>query len=74
MSNPVLQSEAFENAAYALRDSMNRFSTTNFDESCSQFSRAVEKLARVLGMQAENKQREHNGMAMAYCDQDFFNA
>ena len=72
--NPVLQSEAFENAAFALRDSLNRFETGNFDASCLQFSKAVDKMGRILGMQAENEMRKHHGQALAYCDQDFFNA
>lgn len=72
--NPVLQSESFENAAYALKRSLDNFGTGNFDESCTQFDKAVAKLGRILGMQAENEQRKRNGLAMAYCDQDFFNA
>jgi len=74
MNHPVLQSESFERASYSLQRSLDNFGHGNFDESCTQFQRAVEKLGRILGMQAENDQRKHLGESMAYTESDFHNA
>ena len=74
MTNPILQSEGFERAAYTLQRSLDNFGHGNFDQSCLQFERAVDKLSRVLGMQAENDQRKHLGQSVAYTESDFHNA
>ena len=73
MNNPILQSESFERAAYTLRQSFEVFQRNGFDESVTAFCRAVEKMARIAGMQAENDQRKHRGEAMAYTEGDFSN-
>ena len=61
MNNPILQSEGFEKAAFALQLSV------------AAFCRAVDKMGRIAGMQAENDQRKHRGEAMAYTESDFTN-
>ncbi len=71
MSNPVLISESFERAAYAHKHAMESFRTDSFEESVRTFERSVDKLARILGMQAENDQRKAVGGSMAYVEDDF---
>jgi len=80
MSNPVLISEQFERAAYSLQESLTRFSDPasqlsvdieRFERSVESFQESVNKLATVLGMQAENDQRKVLGHSMAYTADDF---
>lgn len=79
MSNPVLISESFERAAYNLSHSLERFGSScqighdveTFERSVEQFRVSVDKLAAVLGMQAENDQRKAVGASMAYTEFDF---
>lgn len=77
MSNPILISESFERAAYALQHELNA-DTPRLLEAASamqaaadSFRESVDKLSRALGRQAENMQREHLGQSMAYVDSDF---
>jgi len=74
MNNPCLNSEAFDRAAYNLASAMRDFNTGKFDESVRTFDRSVDRLAAVLGMQAENDQRKHLGQSMAYTNSDFTSA
>lgn len=67
-----LLSDSFERAAHDLASSLDSFNTNGtLEESMRQFERSVDKLARVLGMQAENDQRKHLGHSMAYTEDDF---
>ena len=70
MTNPVLISESFERAAYAHKHSLDSF-TNRFEESVRTFERSVDRLAKILGMQAENDQRKAVGASMAYTEEDF---
>ena len=82
MQNPVLISESFERAASNLSHAMERFGSNSslsydverFERSVEQFRVSVDKLAAVLGMQAENDQRKALGQSMAYTDSDFASA
>lgn len=74
MQNPILQSESFERAAYQLGRSLENFGTGDFDTSVLRFERSVDKLGRILGMQAENDLRKANGFSPAYNESDFHNA
>lgn len=74
MTNHILNSESFDCAAYALQRSLDNFGHGTFDQDVLRFERAVEKLARVMGMQAENDQRKAVGASMAYVEYDFVNA
>ncbi len=81
MGNPVLQSESFERAAYNLSSAMEQFGrdgissdVDRFERSVEQFRLSVDKLAAVLGMQAENDQRKAVGASMAYMENDFASA
>lgn len=74
MSNPVLQSESFERAAYNLYHALDRFPGPNFQGAVDQFQRSVDKLARIEGMKAENAERQAKGMAQAYEENSFYNA
>lgn len=67
-----MNTERLERALYEMRDSLERFSP-NFNETLTAFCRAVDKIVRVAGMQAENDQRKHRGEAMAYTEADFSN-
>lgn len=69
--NPVLQSESFDRAAYTLARSMDNFSTGDFESSVRMFETSVNRLATILGMQAENDQRKVIGASMAYTEEDF---
>jgi Mn-dependent DtxR family transcriptional regulator len=40
----------------------------------TRFSESVDKLTRILGMQAENDQRKACGHSMAYVEDDFLDA
>ena len=78
MGNPVLQSELFERAAYSLSSAIELFGRNGissdverFEKSVEQFRASVDKLATVLGMQAENDQRKAVGHSMAYTESDF---
>lgn len=78
MNNPTLNSEAFERAAYHLSGEMERFGrngftdhVSRFQQSVEQFRESVDKLAAILGMQAENDQRKVLGHSMAYTESDF---
>lgn len=71
MNNVNLNSESFERAVYAHVRAMENFGTGDFDSSVLLFSRSVDKLARVLVMQAANAQHPDS---QPYTEQDFFNA
>ena len=79
MSNPVLISESFERAAYSLQSAMERFGNSSqftsdverFERATESFQVSVDKLATVLGMQAENDQRKAVGASMAYTEDAF---
>ena len=73
MNNPVLISESFERAAYAHKHAMESFRVDGFEASVRTFQQSVDKLARILGMQAENDQRKAVGSSMAYVEDDFAN-
>lgn len=77
MANPILISESFERAAYSLQREMET-ATPRLQEAGSQmqaasdsFRESVDRLAKVLGMHAENMQRQHHGDSMVYMEQDF---
>lgn len=77
MANPILISESFERAAYSLQREME-MATPRLQEAGSQmqaaadsFRESVDRLARVLGMHAENMQRAHRGESMAFTEGDF---
>lgn len=72
MSNPVLQSESFERAAYSLGRELGDFPGVNFAGSISEFQRAVDKFGRLLAMQAENDRQKYDGIP--YGEHDFLNA
>ena len=74
MDNPVLLSESFERAAYAHRSAIENFDTSGFEAAATQFTRSVDKLQAILGMQAENDQRKVLGQSMAYVEDDFARA
>jgi hypothetical protein len=69
-----MTSESFERAAYQLSRSLDNFGHGDFDSSCRSFETSVNKLARILGMQAENDNRKHRGESIAYLETDFLNA
>lgn len=71
MNNPVLISESFERAAYAHQHAMENFRVDGFEESVRLFATSVDRLGRLLGMQAENDQRKACGHSMAYVEDDF---
>lgn len=78
MNNPVLHSESFERAAYSLQQAMNSFNGSlpdidRFEHSVDQFRMSIDKMATILGMQAENDQRKILGHSMAYHESDFTN-
>ena len=73
MNNPILLSESFERAADAHRRAMDNFRVDGFEESVREFIRSIDKLQRILGMQAENDQRKHLGHSMAYDEGSFLN-
>ncbi len=78
MINPVLNSYSFEEAAHSLKQAMNSFNGSfpdidRFERSVDQFRISVDKMATVLGMQAENDQRKTLGHSMAYSESDFTN-
>jgi hypothetical protein len=74
MNNPILNSESFERAAYALRSSLDNFNGGNFAAAVERFERQVDRLARLMAMQAENNQRKVLGHSMAYDEGAFLNA
>jgi len=74
MSNPVLQSDSFENAAYALKRSLDNFGTGNFEEAVREFTRAVNKQCSIAGMQVANRECEIMGEPPRYSESDFLNA
>lgn len=55
-----------------MSDALDRFHP-RFDETVTAFCKAVDKMTRIAGMQAENDQRRHRGEAMAYTETDFLN-
>jgi len=69
--NPVLQSEGFERAAYALARSLDNFNTGSFDQGVATFQRSVDKIVAAMGMQAENQNRAHAGLSPAYDESAF---
>lgn len=78
MNNPVLHSESFERAANSLQQAMNSFNGSfpdidRFERSVEQFRISVDKMASIMGMQAENDQRKILGHSMAYSESDFTN-
>ncbi len=76
MDNPILHCESFQNAVRTFSGNAEvlQRALQAFDESVAAFCRAVDKQARVAGMQAENDQRKHRGEGMAYFESDFANA
>jgi hypothetical protein len=81
MGNLVLQSESFERAAYNLSSALDQFGRSGissdverFQQSVEQFGLIVDRLAAILGMQAENDQRKAVGASMAYTENDFASA
>ena len=72
MMSPIIV--AFDHAAYALTRALDHAGLGNFEQSVRAFERSVEKMARILGMQAENNQRKAIGASMAYTYGDFANA
>ena len=82
MNNPILNSQAFEQAAYSLRSEIERMNNSvefavNVDryvQATATFEASVNKLATILGMQAENDQRKAVGSSMAYTEDDFAKA
>lgn len=78
MNNPVLHSYSFEEAAYSLKQAMDSFNGSfpdidRFERSVDQFRISIDKMAAILGMQAENDQRKILGHSMAYLESDFAN-
>lgn len=72
MNNPVLQSESFERAAYALKQAIESgVKCDSFEESVRAFKRSVDKLVTAMGMQAENQHRERCGNAISYGEEAF---
>ncbi len=76
MNNPILNSESFDRAVYALKHSLENFGTGDFDQSVQQFGRhvqdfttAIDRMAKIAGMQAANSQYPEN---QPYSDKDFF--
>lgn len=65
MSNPILQSQKFEQASDYLVNSML--------DSLNQLRNQVDRIVRIAAMQAENQQRGHRGESMAYVEADFMN-
>lgn len=74
MNNPILQSESFDRSASQLRHAMENFPGVEFVSAIDRFERAVERLARIYAMQAENDQRKDIGASMAYGESAFLNA
>jgi hypothetical protein len=82
MSIQILNSESFERAAYSLKHQMEHFSGSSpiafdverFERSVEVFRSSIDKMATVLGMQAENDQRKSIGASMAYTENDFVSA
>lgn len=74
MNSINLNSESFDRAAYTLSRAMENFGTGEFESSVERFERSVNKLGRILGMQAENDQRKALGQSMAYDEAAFINA
>ena len=82
MNNPVLISDSFERAAHGLTTALDRFGgncsisheVEIFERSVEHFRVSVDKLATILGMQAENDQRKALGQSMAYTESDFASA
>ena len=80
MSNPILNSESFDRAAYTLARALeNGVHTDNFDHSVTrmgeivdQFTGSVDKLVTAIAMHNENKCREAAGSAPAYDGEAFF--
>lgn len=75
MSQQLL-SEGFERAAYALRSSIDNFRGPDaepFAQVVRDFERQVDRLRDILGMQAENMQRQATGQSMAYAEEAFQN-
>ena len=68
-----MNNEQVVRMGYHLADVIEK-SHPRFDETVAAFCRAVEKMTRVAGMQAENDQRKAVGASMAYTESDFANA
>ena len=76
MDNPILHCESFRTAVRDFSGSAEvlQRALQAFDESVAALCRAVDKQARIAGMQAENDQRKAVGASMAYTENDFGNA
>jgi len=76
MDNPILYCESFRNAVRDFNGSAEvlQRSLQMFDESVAAYCRAVDKAARVAGMQAENESDKYRGFAPTYTEKDFANA
>lgn len=70
MNHTILNSESFDRAAHSLSHSLDNFSRNSFSEDVARFERAVERMARIAGMQAANSQYPEN---QPYSADDFFN-
>lgn len=74
MNNPILNSEHFDRAAYALTRALDNFNRSgSLEEFVAKFERAVDKLARIMGMQAANDERKADGLSLAYDESSFNN-
>lgn len=71
MNNPILISESFERAVYEHKSALESFRTDSFEDSVRLFAASVDRLAVILGMQAENDHRKAVGSSMAYVEKDF---
>jgi len=71
MNTTMLLSEGFERAAHVLVHAIDNFRVGEFTEAVDKFSRAVDKLQTVAGMQAENDQRKAVGSSTVYTEEDF---
>lgn len=75
--NPILQSEGFERAAYALRNEFEiavprlQQAADTAQAATDSFRDSVDKLTRTLAMFSENMQRAHRDEPMAYVEKDF---
>lgn len=78
--NPILQSESFEKAVYALGHTAEQVqrvqgwfseNTETLRQTQNSFSDSVNRLVHAMGMQSENMQRQAIGASMAYKEEDF---
>jgi hypothetical protein len=73
MLNPVLQSESFESAAYALTHALENptpmLDLEHLERIVREFGEQVTRFRDIVAAHADNMQRAHTGQAMA-CDGD----